>query len=159
MPVNKGWIPNMSLSSRRAFLGTLGAAAVVFPELGSCSIRLGADLAAAAPAAGQAAASYDLLIKGGRVIDASQKLSADRDVAIANGKIAAVAANIPAAQAKDVFDARGKLVTPGLINVHAHLYRYGNSITVDPEPVGFPAGVTTAIDAGSAGANTFLGFR
>jgi dihydroorotase len=58
-----------------------------------------------------------------------------------------------------VFDARGKLVTPGLINVHAHLYRYGNTITVDPEGVGFPAGVTTAIDAGSAGANTFLGFR
>ena len=58
-----------------------------------------------------------------------------------------------------MFDARGKLVTPGLINVHAHLYRYGNTITVDPEPVGFPAGVTTAIDAGSAGANTFLGFR
>ena len=58
-----------------------------------------------------------------------------------------------------MFDARGKLVTPGLINVHAHLYRYGNTITVDPDPVGFPAGVTTAIDAGSAGANTFLGFR
>jgi dihydroorotase len=149
----------MSRSSRRAFLGTLGAAAVALPELGSPSIRVGADLAAAAPAAGQAAASYDLLIKGGRVIDASQNLSAERDVAIANGKIAAVAADIPAAQAKEVFDARGKLVTPGLINVHAHLYRYGNTITVDPDGVGFPAGVTTAIDAGSAGANTFLGFR
>ena len=59
----------------------------------------------------------------------------------------------------EVFDARGKLVTPGLINVHAHLYKYGNTITVDPDGVGFPAGVTTAIDAGSAGANTFLGFR
>ena len=151
----------MSRSSRRAFLGTLGAAAVALPELGSHPLRVGAGLAAAAPAAGQAAAaaSYDLLIKGGRVIDAAQNLSAERDVAIANGKIAAVAANIPADRAKDVFDARGKLVTPGLINVHAHLYRYGNTITVDPEPVGFPAGVTTAIDAGSAGANTFLGFR
>ena len=149
----------MSRSSRRAFLGTLGAAAVALPKLGSHTIRVGADLAAAAPAAGQAAASYDLLIKGGRVIDAAQNLSAERDVAIASGKIAAVAANIPAAQAREVFDARGKLVTPGLINVHAHLYRYGNTITVDPEPVGFPAGVTTAIDAGSAGANTFLGFR
>src|SRR6187549_3592870 len=135
----------MSSASRRAFLGTIGAATVVLPELSF--------------AAGQAAASYDLLIKGGRVIDPSQNLSAERDVAIANGKIAAVAANIPAAGAKDVFDARGKLVTPGLINVHAHLYRYGNTITVDPDGVGFPAGVTTAIDAGSAGANTFLGFR
>src|SRR5215510_9322569 len=149
----------MSRPSRRTFLGTLGAATVALPELGSHSIRFGADLsAAAAPAAAQAA-SYDLLIRGGRVIDASQNLSAERDVAITNGKIAAVAANIPAAQAKEVFDARGKLVTPGLINVHAHLYRYGNTITVDPDGVGFPAGVTTAIDAGSAGANTFLGFR
>ena len=59
----------MSRSSRRAFLGTLGAAAAVFPDLGSTAIRMGADLSAAAPAAGQAAASYDLLIKGGRVID------------------------------------------------------------------------------------------
>jgi dihydroorotase len=148
----------MAHSSRRAFLGTLGAAAVAVPELASPWLRVGADLSAV-PAAGQAPASYDLLIKGGRVIDASQNLAAEQDVAIANGKIAAVAANIPAAQAKDVFDARGKLVTPGLINVHAHLYRYGNTITVDPEAVGFPAGVTTAIDAGSAGANTLLGFR
>ena len=149
----------MSRSSRRAFLGTLGAAAVALPEFGSATLRVGADLAAAAPAAGQATASYDLLIRGGRVIDASQNLSAERDVAIANGKIAAVAPDIPANRARDVFDARGKLVTPGLINVHAHLYRYGNTITVDPDGVGFPAGITTAIDAGSAGANTFLGFR
>jgi dihydroorotase len=150
----------MSRPSRRAFLGTLGAATVALPELGSHSIRFGADLsAAAAAAASQAAASYDLLIRGGRVIDASQNLAAERDVAIANGKIAAVAANIPATRAKEVFDARGKLVTPGLINVHAHLYRYGNTITVDPDGAGFPAGVTTAIDAGSSGANTFLGFR
>jgi len=135
----------MSPASRREFLGTLGAATVVLPELSF--------------AAGQAAASYDLLIKGGRVIDPSQKLNGELDVAIAGGKIAAVAANIPANRAREVFDAKGKLVTPGLINVHAHLYRYGNTITVDPDGVGFPAGVTTAIDAGSAGANTFLGFR
>ena len=149
----------MSRSSRRAFLGTLGAAAAALPEFGFPTIRFGADLAAAAPAAGQAPASYDLLIRGGRVLDPSQKLSGERDVAITNGKIAAVAANIPANRAREVFDAGGKLVTPGLINAHAHLYRYGNSITVDPDLAGFPAGVTTAIDAGSAGASTFLGFR
>src|SRR6187549_67540 len=135
----------MSPASRRAFLGTLGAATVVLPELSF--------------AAGQAAGTYDLLIRGGRVIDPSQKLNGELDVAIAGGKIAAVAANIPANRAREVFDAKGKLVTPGLINVHAHLYRYGNTITVDPDGVGFPAGVTTAIDAGSSGANTFLGFR
>jgi dihydroorotase len=64
-------------------------------------------------AAGQAAASYDLLIRGGRVIDPSQKINGPMDVAIAGGKIAAVAANIPANRARQVFDAGGKLVTPG----------------------------------------------
>jgi dihydroorotase len=149
----------MPRASRRAFLGTLGAAAVALPELGSHSIRLGADLAAAAPAAGQATASYDLLIKGGRVIDVSQNLAAERDVAITNRKIASVAANIPAARAKEVFDARGKLVTPGLINVHAHVYKPVYPISVDPDAVGLPAGVTTIVDAGSAGASTFPGLR
>src|SRR2546430_14562378 len=142
----------MSRSSRRAFLGTLGAVAVAVPELRSTTLGAGAGQAVAAPAAGQAAASYDLLIRGGRVIDPSQKVSAERDVAIANGKIATVAANIPADRAREVFDARGKLVTPGLINMHCHVYRYAIPISVDPDRVGFPAGVTTAIDAGSGGA-------
>ena len=133
-------------SSRRTFLGTLGAAAAVLPQL---SLQ----------AAGQAAGSYDLLIKGGRVIDPSQKISGAMDVAIAGGKIAAVAANIPANRARQLFDASGKLVTPGLINVHAHLYRYVYPISVDPDAVGLPAGVTTLIDAGSAGASTFPGLR
>ncbi len=155
----------MSRSTRRAFLGTLGAAgtaAVVLPELGTNSIQVGADLSAAAPAAGggqAVAGSYDLLIKGGRVIDASQKLSAVRDVAIAGGKIAAVAENIPAARAKEVFDARGRIVTPGLINQHAHVYKWVYAIAVDPDAVSFPAGVTTIIDAGSAGSGTFQGLR
>ena len=148
----------MSGSSRRAFLGTLGAAAAALPELGS-SIRFGAGLSAAAPAAGQAAASYDLLIRGGRVVDPSQKINGAMDVGITGGKIAAVAANIPANRAKQVFDASGKLVTPGLINVHAHLYRYVYPISVDPDAVGLPAGVTTLVDAGSAGASTFPGLR
>src|SRR5262245_26665660 len=128
-------------STRRAFLGALGAAAAALPKLGS-SIHFGADLSAAAPAAGQAAASFDLLIKGGRVIDPSQKLNGALDVGITGGKVASVAANIAANRAKQVFDASGKLVTPGLINVHAHLYRYVYPISVDPDAVGLPAGVT-----------------
>jgi len=139
----------MSLSTRRGFLGTLGAAAVAVPALASSTLS----------AAGQAAASYDLLIRGGRVVDPSQKINGAMDVAITGGKIAAVAANIPANRAKQVFDASGKLVTPGLINVHAHLYRYVYPISVDPDAVGLPAGVTTLIDAGSAGASTFPGLR
>ena len=148
----------MSETTRRAFLGTLGTAAVAVPALRSTILGAGGDRPAAS-ARGQAAASYDLLIKGGRVIDPSQKLNGQLDVAIASGKIALVAANIPANRARDVFDATGKLVTPGLINTHAHLYRYAYPISVDPDAVGFPAGVTTAIDAGSGGASTFLGFR
>jgi dihydroorotase len=139
----------MSLPTRRDFLGTLGAAAAAVPALGSTAFAAG----------GQATASYDLLIKGGRVIDPSQKLNGALDVAIAAGKVAAVAANIPANRARQVFDASGKLVTPGLINVHAHLYKYVYPISVDPDAVGLPAGVTTLIDAGSAGASTFPGLR
>ena len=139
----------MSLPTRRDFLGTLGAAAAAVPALGPTALGAG----------GQSPASYDLLIKGGRVLDPSQKLNGAFDVAIAGGKIAAVAANIPVNRAREVFDASGRIVTPGLINTHAHLYRYAYPISVDPDAVGFPAGVTTAIDAGSGGASTFLGFR
>jgi dihydroorotase len=148
----------MSHPTRRTFLGTLGAVAAAVPGLGP-GILAGADLAAAAPAAGQSPAAYDLRIAGGRVIDPSQNLSAARDVAIVDGKIAAVAANLPAARARQVFDARGKLVTPGLINVHAHVYKHVYPISVDPDAVGLPAGVTTIVDAGSAGASTFPGLR
>jgi len=136
----------MSASSRRTFLETLGAAAVALPELGA-SIRFGADLSAAAPAAGQAAASYDLLIAGGRVIDASQNLAAERDVAIANGKIAAVDANI-AGDAADMIDAHGKLVVPGLIDVHTHAAR-----SAEGPAMILKDGVTGWIDAGSQGAD------
>src|SRR5688572_33495683 len=67
-----------------------------------------------------AAPKYDLVVKGGRVIDPSQKLDRLMDVAVRNGKIAAVEANIPAADAGEVLDATGRLVTPGLIDIHAH---------------------------------------
>ena len=69
-----------------------------------------------------AQAHYDLLIKNGHVIDAKNGISAVRDVAIANHKIAAVAANIPAAQATKVIDASGLYVTPGLVDIHVHVY-------------------------------------
>jgi dihydroorotase len=115
--------------------------------------------AAAAAPQPSASASYDLLIAGGRVIDPSQKLSAERDVAIVGGKIARIAENIPPAQARQVFDAKGKIVTPGLIDMHTHVYKYGINLNVDSDIVGFQSGVTTVLDCGSTGAGTFLGFR
>lgn len=150
----------MSKANRREFLGQLGSAAVFIPGLRSVRARVDSEPSLApASSQAQASASYDLLIAGGRVIDPSQKLSAERDVAISNGKVALVAANIPRAQARQVFEARGKIVTAGLINIHSHVYLYGLNSAADPDRIGLPMGVTTIVDAGSTGAETFRGFR
>jgi dihydroorotase len=92
------------------------------------------------------AQSYELIIKGGRVIDPSIGLDATRDVAIAGGKIAAVEANITAAAA-DTIDARGKIVAPGLIDIHTHAGR-----SKEGPPMCLEDGVTGWVDAGSGGA-------
>jgi dihydroorotase len=119
--------------------------------------------ASAAPFAAQQAAGaptmYDLVIAGGRVIDPSQKLSAERDVAILRGRIAAVAANIPRTQARQVFDAKGKIVTPGLIDIHTHVFEYGQQLGVNSDIVGIQAGATTVVDCGSVGTYNWAGFR
>src|SRR5215470_8449765 len=94
-----------------------------------------------------AAPKYDLLIKGGHVIDPARKINATQDVAIANGKIAAVQANI-AGDAAETIDARGKLVVPGLIDIHTHAGR----IPEGPKLI-LGDGVTGFIDAGSQGAD------
>ena len=90
--------------TRRTFLHRAGAAGV----------------ATVAGARGLFAAKYDLLIKGGRVIDPARRLDAVRDVAITGGRIAAVEANLAAADAASTLDAAGKLVVPGLIDIHTH---------------------------------------
>ena len=82
-----------------------------------------------------------------------------RDVAIARGRIAALAPAIPREQARQAIDARGRLVTPGLIDLHGHVYDRGIRISVDPDLVGVARGVTTIVDGGSTGATTFAGFR
>lgn len=111
------------------------------------------------------AAEWDLLVKGGRVIDPKNGINAPRDVAIAKGKIVRVAQDLPAARASQVVDAAGLYVVPGLIDIHTHNYA-GTGIkaltgdsSVYPDPLSFRSGVTTMVDAGSAGWRNFADFR
>src|SRR5215510_4289115 len=109
---------------------------------------------------------YDLLLKGGHVIDPKNKISVVRDVAIANGKIVAVAAKIDPAEAFKVVDVSGYYVTPGLIDIHVHVYAgtgeprsYAGDNSVYPDGFTFRAGVTTVADAGCAGWRNFEDFK
>ena len=101
---------------------------------------------------------YDLLLKGGNVIDPSQDLRGALDVAVEDGKIARVAANIAVTQARRVVDIRGKTVTPGLIDLHTHVFDGVAANGVHPDIAGVHAGVTTVVDAGSSGCATFSAF-
>src|SRR5436309_1968220 len=107
----------------------------------------------------QASARYDLLIKGGRIVDPAQGLSVQSDVALVSGKVARVAENIAATEARQVLNARGKIVTPGLIDIHVHVYDGVAPLGIPADPNCIAKGVTTVVDAGSAGAHTFPGFR
>jgi dihydroorotase len=102
---------------------------------------------------------YDLVIRGGRLIDPAQGLDQRRDVAFQDGKVAAVAPTIDAREAREVIAADGRLVVPGLIDLHTHVWWGGTSLSVRPEPVARRSGATTLVDAGSAGPGNFHGFR
>jgi len=119
-----------------------------------------------APAPAAATAKYDLLLKGGHVIDARNDVDAVRDVAIKDGKIALVAASIPAADAGKTIDVAGLYVTPGLIDLHAHVYTgtgernsYAGDNSVSPDGFSFRVGVTTMVDAGGSGYRNFEDFK
>jgi len=101
---------------------------------------------------------YDLLLKGGSVLDPAQELRGALDVAVQDGKIAAVAANIPASEARRVIHVPGKTVTPGLIDLHTHVFDGVAANGVHPDIAGVHAGVTTVVDAGSSGCATFSAF-
>jgi dihydroorotase len=102
---------------------------------------------------------YDLVIRNGLLVDPAQGLSERRDVAIRSGRIVSVAAEIAPDSAGDVLDAAGHLVTPGLIDIHVHVFPRVSHYGVDPDATCLARGVTTVCDAGSAGADTFDGLR
>jgi dihydroorotase len=127
------------------------------------------SLAAAVTARAQAPAAdtrYDVLLRGGHLIDPKNGIDAVRDVAIAGGKVAAVAARIDPAEAFKVIDVSGLYVTPGLIDIHAHVYTgtgekssYAGDSSVYPDGFTFRVGVTTVADAGGAGWRNFPDFK
>jgi dihydroorotase len=101
---------------------------------------------------------YDLIIKNGTVIDPSQDIEDQRDIAISEGKIAAIEVHIPS-QAKKIIDATQRYVTPGLIDLHTHVYWGGTPLGINADQHCLANGVTTVLDAGSAGWRNFLGFK
>jgi len=101
---------------------------------------------------------YDLLLKGGTVVDPSVGLHGIQDIAVQAGKIARMAPTIPREEATRVLEVAGKMVTPGLIDLHAHVFEGFNGNGVHPDLGGVYSGVTTIVDAGSSGCATFQGF-
>ncbi len=101
---------------------------------------------------------YDLLLKGGTALDPSAGLDRVSDVAVQNGLIARIAPDIAITEATRTIEVAGRVVTPGLIDLHAHVFDGFTRTGVHPDLGGVHAGVTTIVDAGSAGAATFIGF-
>jgi dihydroorotase len=103
---------------------------------------------------------YDLVVRGGRVIDPAQKLDGRYDVALSGGRVAAIEPDIPASAAAETLDASGKLVLPGLIDTHAHVYQYVTGrFGLEADMCGVRSGVTTLIDQGGPSCMTLPGFR
>jgi dihydroorotase len=139
---------NHSAFDRRSFLKGLAAA--------GASAALGGGMPASAWAQGENT-KYETVLKGGHLIDASQNIGAVRDIAFADGKVALIADNIPAASARDVYDVTGKYVFPGLIDDHTH-FHWGLTAWQYPPHDFREYGVAVAADCGSNASN-FLNLR
>jgi dihydroorotase len=132
--------------SRREFLASAGSVALTAGS-GSAYAAMGPN------------DKFDLLIKGGDVLDPSQSLRGRRDIGIRYGVIEAVEADIPEARGLRVLNVSGKLVTPGLIDLHSHVYPYGSAIGIPADELVPHQCTTTCVSAGDAGANNFAAFR
>jgi dihydroorotase len=137
----------MSIVSRREFLATAGSFALAAATAGPARAAMGPN------------DKFDLLIKGADVLDPSQSLRGVRDIGIRYGLIEAVEAEIPAERALRVLDASGKLATPGLVDLHCHVYPYGSAIGIPADELIPYQCTTTCVSAGDAGANNFAAFR
>src|SRR5256714_6774941 len=132
--------------SRRHFLALSGSAAA-------------AALAGGAHAAMGPNDKFDLVIKGGDVLDPSQALRGKRDIGIRWGAIEAIENEIPATRAAKTIDGAGKLGTPGLIDLHSHVYPYGSAIGIPPDELAQFQCTTTLVSAGDAGVNNVAALR
>jgi dihydroorotase len=137
----------MSAISRRDVLGSAASFAFAAAAGGPVRAAMGPN------------DKFDLVIKGGDVLDPSQSLRGERDIGIRYGLIEAVEADIPAARALRVLDAGGKLVTPGLIDLHCHVFPYGSAAGIPADELVPHQCTTTCVSAGDAGANNFAAFR
>src|SRR5579872_333807 len=127
--------------------------------LGSGKLRAGAIPAGFPPQTAQRSdEKYDLLIKGGTLIDPGQQLHAPMDIAVLNGKIQEISAEIPESRALRVISAKGRIVTPGMIDIHQHCYD-GVADCVNADHFCLAKGVTTVVDGGSAGYPAIANFR
>src|SRR6202521_3603934 len=132
--------------------------------LSRCCITL--TLAAGVHAFAQQEPVYDLLLRGGHVLDDKNHIDGVMDVAIKDGKIASVAAHIPSDAALKTIDVKGLYVTPGLVDIHVHVYAgtgernsYAGDNSVPPDGFTLRSGVTTVADAGSSGWRNFEDFK
>ncbi|MCY3761271.1 MAG: amidohydrolase/deacetylase family metallohydrolase, partial [Gemmatimonadetes bacterium] len=99
----------------------------------------------------------DLLIKGGTLVDPAGGIHGRKDVAFAGGRVVEVADDLPAGEAREVVDAAGLVLTPGLIDLHVHVFPGVSHYGIEPDSTCLARGATTVVDAGSAGADIFPG--
>ena len=102
---------------------------------------------------------FDLVIKNGTVVDPSQGLHGKKDIAITGGVVHSIEDHIPDGDARDVIEADGLIVTPGLVDLHVHIWWGVAHLAIEADPSSLARGATTVVDAGSSGSNTFPGFR